>query len=43
MGDADMTLDKVLERALHIEAVTRIEEEHNEPRVYPSSRTETLN
>ena len=33
LGDADMTLDKALERALHIEAVTRIEEEDNEPRV----------
>ena len=33
LGDADMTLDKALERALHIEAVTRIEEEYNEPRV----------
>ena len=33
LGDADRTLDKVLERALHIEAVTRIEEEDNEPRV----------
>ena len=32
LGDADMTLDKALERALHIEAVTRIEEEDNEPR-----------
>ena len=32
-GDADMTLDKALERALHIEAVTGIEEEDNEPRV----------
>ena len=31
--DADMTSDKALERALHIEAVTRIEEENNEPRV----------
>ena len=30
--DADLTSDKALERALHIEAVTRIEEEHNEPR-----------
>ena len=28
-----MILDKALERALHIEAVTRIEEEDNEPRV----------
>ena len=33
LGDADMTLDKALERALHIEAVKRIEEEDNEPRV----------
>ena len=33
LGDADITLDEVLERALHIEAVTRIEEEDNEPRV----------
>ena len=32
LGDADMTLDKALERALHIEAVTRIEDD-NEPRV----------
>ena len=31
LGDADMDLDKALERALHIEAVTRIEEECNEP------------
>ena len=33
LGDADMTLDKALERSLHIEAVTRMEEEDNEPRV----------
>ena len=33
LGDADMTLDRALERALHIEAVTRIEEEDNKPRV----------
>ena len=33
LGDADMTLDRALERALHIEAVTRIEEEDKEPRV----------
>ena len=33
LGDADMTLDKALERTLHIEAVTRIKEEDNEPRV----------
>ena len=33
LGDADMTLDRALERALHIKAVTRIEEEDNESRV----------
>ena len=33
LGDAVMTLEKALERALHIEAVTRIEEEDNKPRV----------
>ena len=33
LGDADMNLDKAFERALCIEAVTRIEEEDNEPRV----------
>ena len=33
LGDADMTLDKAFERALHIEAVTRIQEEDNERRV----------
>ena len=32
LGDADITLDKASERALLIEAVTRIEEEDNEPR-----------
>ena len=33
LGEADMTLDKALERALHIEAVMRIEEEDKEPRI----------
>ena len=33
LGDADVTLDKALKRALHIEAVTRIEDEDNEPQV----------
>ena len=33
LGDEGMTLDRALERAQHIEAVTRIEEEDNEPRV----------
>ena len=33
LDDADMTLDRALERALHIVAVTRIEQEDNEPRV----------
>ena len=32
MGDANLPLDKTLERALHIEAVTRIEEK-DEPRI----------
>ena len=32
LGDADITLDKALERALLIEASTTIEEEDNEPR-----------
>ena len=35
LGDVDMTLDTDLERAIHIEAATRIEWEDNEP---PSSR-----
>ena len=34
LGDADMTLDKALERALDFEAVTRTEEEDKEPRVF---------
>ena len=33
LGDADMTIDKALESALHSKAVTRIEEDNNEPRV----------
>ena len=33
LGDADTTSDKALERALHIEAVTRFEEKENEQRV----------
>ena len=33
LGDADTTIFKALERALNIEAFTRIEEEDNEPRV----------
>ena len=46
LGDADMTLYKVLERALHIEAVTRIEEEDNEPQVsaiHSNENTELVN
>ena len=31
--DTDLTLDKAFERALNIEAVTRIEEEDNEMRI----------
>ena len=34
LGDVYMTLDKALERALHIEAVTRIQEQDIEPRVF---------
>ena len=33
LGDPDMTLDRALDRALHIEAVTRIEEEDYDQRV----------
>ena len=33
LDDADMTLDRALERCLHIEAVTRTEEKDNEPPV----------
>ena len=33
LEDADITSDKALERALHIEAVTRFEEKENEQRV----------
>ena len=45
IGDAGMTLDKALERALHIEAVTRIEEEDNEPRFldYINENTRLVN
>ena len=32
LGDAKKALDSALEKALHIEAVTRIEEKDNEPR-----------
>ena len=42
LSDAYKTLDNALDRALRIEAVTRIEEEDNEPRVSSSSRTRTL-
>ena len=31
--DAGMNIDKALERALHIEAITRIEEDDNQPRI----------
>ena len=34
VADADINLDKALERALHIETITRIEEEDNEQRVF---------
>ena len=43
---ADMTKDKALERAVHIEAVTKIEEQDNEPRVsaiQPNENTQLIN
>ena len=47
LGDADMTLEKALERALFIEAVTRNEEENIEPRlssaIQPNSNTQLIN
>ena len=33
IGDAEMNIERILEIALHLEAVTRIEEEEKEPRV----------
>ena len=42
LGDADMILDIALERALHIEAVTKIKEEDNEPRVSAIQSKKTL-
>ena len=33
IGDKDMKIETVLERALHLEAVTRIEEEEQTPKV----------
>ena len=33
LEDKDLTVDKVLERALHLEAVTRIEEEEQVPQI----------
>ena len=46
LGDANMTLDKVLEKALYIGAVTRIEGEDNKPRVsviQQKAKTQLLN
>ena len=42
MGDADIILDKALERALHIEEVTRIGEEDNEPLVSAIQSNENI-
>ena len=33
IGDAEMNIESILEMALHLKAVTRIEEEEKEPRV----------
>ena len=41
IGDKDMTIKTVLERALHLEAVTRIEEEEQTPNVEFIRREET--
>ena len=43
LGDADMTLEKALERALFIEAVKIIEEEDRQPRFLASSQTKLFN
>ena len=40
LGDADMALDKALGRALHIEAVTRIEEQDSEQQFSPINSNE---
>ena len=42
LDDADMTLNRALERALHIEAVTRTEEKDNEPPVFAIQSKENL-
>ena len=41
IGDKDMKIETVLERALHLEAVTRIEEEVQTPKVAVIRRDET--
>ena len=41
IGDKDMKIEIVLERALHLEAVTRIEEEEQTPKVAVIRRDET--
>ena len=41
IGDKDMKFETVLERALHLEAVTRIEEEEQTPKVAVIRRDET--
>ena len=41
IGDKDMKIETVLERALHLEAVTRIEEEEQTPKVAVIRRDET--
>ena len=41
IGDKDMKIETVLERALHLEAVTRIEEEERTPKVAVIRRDET--
>ena len=41
IGDQDMKIETILERALHLEAVTRIEEEEQTPKVSLIRRDET--
>ena len=43
IGDKDMKIETVLERALHLEAVTRMEEEEQTAKVAVIGRDETKN
>ena len=41
IGDKDMKIETVLEEALHMQAVTRIEEEEQTPKIAVIRRDET--